>query len=172
MTDTAFDKAFTELVGLEGNYSGDEKDPGNWTSGVVNKGECKGTMYGISAASYPTKDIAGLSLPAAKAIYWTDFWSKLRCSTLPDAVAIALFKEGVNLGVEGAAKALQRSLKTTPDGSIGQLTIGLATSRAPREVLMGFLGECAYDYTQMSNFKLDGRGWLNRVIRTAVEASI
>src|SRR5580698_2089160 len=124
-----FDNAFTELVGIEGKYSSDEKDPGNWTSGKVEVGVCKGTMYGISAAAYPNLDIAGLTLQKAKAIYLQDFWNKLLCSQFPDPVAVALFKEGVNLGVEGAARALQRSLRVNPDGVIGQITVGLATSQ-------------------------------------------
>jgi lysozyme family protein len=169
---SAFDVAFEQLVGLEGRYSSDESDPGNWTSGKVGTGECRGTMYGISAAAYPTLDIAGLSLAKAKSIYFTDYWAKLRCSNFPDAIAIALFKEGVNLGVEGAAKALQKSLRATVDGNIGQLTIGLATAKAPKDCLTDFLTQCAYDYTQMENFKIDGKGWLSRVIKTAVESTL
>lgn len=168
----AFTRAFTEVVGLEGKYSHDENDPGNWTGGEVNKGELKGTMYGISAAAYPQLDIAALGVPQVKQIYREDFWNKLRCDTLPDAIAGALFKEGVNLGVSGAAKAFQRSLKVTVDGNIGQLTTGIATSSPPKDVLCNFLTECAYEYTQMSKFQLYGKGWLSRVIKTAVEAQL
>lgn len=168
-----FNQAFTDLIGLEGKYSNDDRDPGNWTGGAINVGELKGTMYGVSAASYPKEDIAALTLQRAKAIYLTDYWNKLRCSTLPSPIAVALFKEGVNLGVEGAAKAFQRSLKDHQiDGVIGQVTIGLATSTAPKEVLCNFLSECAYAYTQMGNFNIDGKGWLSRVIKTAVEAQL
>lgn len=169
---SAFDVAFTELVGIEGRYSNDERDPGNWTGGKVGAGELKGTMYGISAASYPKLDIAGISLSQAKGIYLTDFWDRLRCDQLPDAVASALFKEGVNLGVTGAAKAFQRSLKTESDGHIGQITVGIATSSPPKDVLVNFLTECLYEYTQMELFKVDGRGWTARVIKTAVEANL
>jgi lysozyme family protein len=168
----SFDTAFSELVGLEGKFSGDERDPGNWTSGKVEVGELKGTMYGISAAAYPSIDIAGLTPQKAKAIYLQDYWNKLLCSQFPDAVATALFKEGVNLGVSGAAKALQRSLKVNADGIIGQITVGLATSSPPKEVLCAFLTECAVEYVAMANFKIDGRGWLSRVIKTAVESQL
>jgi lysozyme family protein len=169
----AFNTAFAQTIGLEGKYSNDEKDPGNWTGGAVNKGELKGTMYGISAAAYPTLDIPSLGLPQVKGIYQKDFWDRLRCDTLPDIVAIALFKEGVNMGPTGAAKALQRSLRVTPaDGVIGQVTTGVATSTAPKQVLEGFLTECAYEYTQMENFDKYGKGWLSRVIQTAVEATL
>jgi lysozyme family protein len=169
---SAFDVAFKQLIGLEGNYSNTESDPGNWTGGAVNSGELKGTMYGISAASYPKLDIAGIGVAQAKSIYLSDFWDRLRCDNFPDPIAIALFKEGVNMGVSGAAKALQRSLKLTPDGDIGQLTIGIATSSPPATVLENFLTEVLFEYTQMPLFKVDGRGWTSRVIKTAVEAAL
>jgi lysozyme family protein len=169
---SAFDTAFTELVGIEGKYSDDERDPGNWTGGKVNAGTLKGTMYGISAAAYPSLDIARLGLPQAKSIYLTDFWDKLRCDQLPDAVAVALFKEGVNMGVEGAARVFQRSLKTTDDGHIGQITVGIANSTPPKDVLTQFLTECLVDYMGMANFKIDGKGWTARVIKTALEAKL
>jgi lysozyme family protein len=168
----AFNTAFAQLLVLEKGYSNDERDPGNWTGGAVGKGELRGTMYGISAAAYPALDIPSLSPAQVKQIYLQDYWSKLRCDTLPDVVAIALFKEGVNLGVDGAAKAFQRSLRVTADGNIGQITIGIATSHPPKEVLEEFLTECAWEYTRMSNFDVDGKGWLSRVIQTAVEAQL
>jgi len=168
----SFNTSFSQLIGLEGKYSNDENDPGNWTGGAVNTGELRGTMYGISAAAYPKIDIASLSLAKAKGIYLTDFWDALKCDNFPDAVAGALFKEGVNMGVVGASKAFQRSLKLIPDGVIGQLTIGIATSSPPLIVLTQFLTECAYEYTQMKQFDRYGKGWLSRVIKTAVEAQL
>lgn len=171
---TTFDTAFDELIGLEGKYSDDASDPGNWTGGSVNVGKLKGTAWGISAASYPDLDIIALAGDRlkAKAIYLKDFWSVLKCDNFPDAIAIALFKEGVNLGVYAAAKALQRSLKVTVDGVLGQLTIGIATSSPAQDVLVNFLTECANEYVQMKQFALYGKGWLKRVVRTAVEAKL
>ena len=167
----AFDRAFEELVGLEGRFSDDENDPGNWTGGAKNKGVLKGTKFGVSAKAYPDLDIVNLSLFDAKKIYLRDYWAKLHCDALPDCVAVALFKEGVNLGVDGAAKALQRALRVVVDGDIGQVTIGSAHAQPPKEIMVEFLTQCAYDYTKMPNFIEDGKGWLARVIKTAVEAT-
>jgi lysozyme family protein len=167
----AFNTAFKDLIGLEGNFSNDENDPGNWTGGAVNNGTLKGTKYGISAAAYPNEDIVNLQLSRAQTLYQQDYWDKMKCDALPTEVAIALFKEGVNLGCEGAIKCLQNSLKVTPDGIMGQLTIGCATRISEIEVVIGFLTQCAYAYTQMANFKIDGKGWLSRVIKTAVESA-
>jgi len=169
----SFDLAFKQVVGLEGKFSDDETDPGNWTTGVVNTGELKGTMYGISAKSYPTLDIKNLTLPKVKDIYLRDFWNKIGGDLLPDIVSVALFKEAVNLGTHGAVTMLQKSLKIEPsDGVIGQITVGVATSHPPMLVLQQFLTECAYAYTKMALFQRDGKGWLSRVIKTALEGQL
>ena len=38
-----FDEAFRRLIGHEGGYSTDRRDPGNWTGGKVGVGILKGT---------------------------------------------------------------------------------------------------------------------------------
>lgn len=52
-----FDKAFDRLIGHEAGYSNDRRDPGNWTGGIVGKGQLKGTKFGIAANTYPNLDI-------------------------------------------------------------------------------------------------------------------
>lgn len=166
----SFELAFTQLVGIEGKYSDDENDPGNWTGGVVNQGELRGTMYGISAKAYPKIDIKSLTLSTAQALYRRDYWDKVKGDLLPNVVSVAVFKEAVNLGVEGAIKALQRSLKVDPDGDLGQVTVGIAANHPPLLTVKGFLTECAFEYTQMANWPKYGKGWLARIIQTALEA--
>lgn len=168
----SFEAAFADLAALEGGYSADDRDPGNWTGGACGRGELRGTNCGISAAAYPKLDIANLQLSQIKDLYLVDYWDKIRGDTLPDVVATALFKEAVNLGVSGAVKALQRSLRLEPDGIMGQITQGHATAQPPAIVINDFLTECAMEYVGMSNFKQDGRGWISRVIKTALEAKL
>ena len=55
-----FDEAFRRLIGHEGGYSTDRRDPGNWTGGKVGVGVLKGTKYGIAANTYPNLDIKNL----------------------------------------------------------------------------------------------------------------
>jgi hypothetical protein len=50
MTKMGFDRAFEETIGLEGGFSRNPDDNGNWTGGRRGLGELKGTKYGISAA--------------------------------------------------------------------------------------------------------------------------
>ena len=38
---SAFDAAFAAVIGVEGAYSSDPSDPGNWTGGVVGSGKLR-----------------------------------------------------------------------------------------------------------------------------------
>ena len=69
MSKLTFDQAFERLIGHEGNFTNDKDDRGNWTTGIIGKGQLKGTKYGISAMTYPQLDIKNLTLDQAKQIY-------------------------------------------------------------------------------------------------------
>lgn len=168
----SFSQAFTDLVDIEKGFSDDPKDSGNWTGGAEGKGALNGTMYGISAAAYPTLKIQTLSLSAAKNIYLSDYWDRMRCDALPDPVACALFKQAVNQGVSGAIKTFQKSLGVEVDGSIGPLTIGNASRIPPAEVIENFLTECAAFYMSLPEWEHDGEGWMRRLIKTALQADV
>jgi lysozyme family protein len=77
--DDFFPRAFAALIGPEGDYSAVREDPGNWTGGAVGHGLRRGTKYGISAASFPTLDIQGLTLEQARAIYRALYWDRMGC---------------------------------------------------------------------------------------------
>ncbi|MDH1334083.1 hypothetical protein N5D77_07565 [Comamonas thiooxydans] len=68
-----FDKAFDRLIGHEGKFTNNPKDDGNWTGGKQDRGELKGTKFGIAANTYPHLDIKSLTIEQAKAIYREDF---------------------------------------------------------------------------------------------------
>jgi lysozyme family protein len=168
---SAFDDAFDELIGLEGGYSDDERDPGNWTGGKVGVGELKGTNWGISASQYPKLDIRSLTRDQAKSIYHSDFWGAMHLDAVPAQVAKAVFKFGVNEGPKTAVMLLQKALKIKQDGDIGQITIGIINQTPLREVVVDFCAEAALHYTGLPGFAVEGRGWLRRAVRTAVESA-
>lgn len=78
-----FDHCFAFTVGSEGGYTSDSADKGNWTGGAVGAGVLKGTKYGISAAEYPTLDIANLTQADAETIYRKDYWPGIRAPRCP-----------------------------------------------------------------------------------------
>lgn len=93
----SFDRAFEIVVGVEGGYVDDPRDPG---------GE---TKFGISKRSYPALDIKNLTLDQARDIYLHDYWLKAGCDQLvDDAMAILIFDAAVNMGVD---RAKQLSMK-------------------------------------------------------------
>jgi hypothetical protein len=99
-----YDKIFRTIINVEGAFTNNPRDRGNWTSGIIGRGELKGTKYGISAMSYPHLDIKNLTLQQAKDIYYKDYWLKAGCHQLPPDAALFVFDMAVNSGV-GAALA-------------------------------------------------------------------
>lgn len=173
MADSAFIRAFSFVSShsIEGGFSADPKDAGNWTGGEPGKGELRGTKYGISAAQYPQLDIANLSLAQARDIYERDYWRAARCNELPARLALVHFAFYLNTRPEYAAKCLQAAVGVTRDGVIGPMTIRAAKITDQNESVPNYLAEQAMYYTKFKTFPEHGRGWLERVVRTAMEAA-
>lgn len=93
---TDFDRAFEIVVGLEGGYTNNAKDPG---------GE---TKYGISKKAYPSVDIQNLTLDQAKGIYAKDYWLAARCADHKWPLCLYVFDCAVNQGV-GVATSIPKS---------------------------------------------------------------
>jgi lysozyme family protein len=115
---TAFDAAFTAVLGAEGGYVNNPADPGGETN------------WGISRRSYPDLDIAHLTWDDAKAIYRRDFWDKIQGDKLPPPLAMIVFDSAVNNGPARAAKWLQRAVGVTEDGIIGPATLAADCEQA------------------------------------------
>ena len=160
---TAFNKAFGNVIGVEGGFSNDPKDPGNWTGGKEGSGKLNGTKYGVSAASYPSLDIQSITLDDAKAIYYRDFWQVINGDAFPFPVSNALFDCAINSGCASAAKLLQRSLGVVSDGEIGKQTIAAAQAKDQTELLIDFLTARAVFYARLAKFELYGKGWMKRL---------
>lgn len=127
-----FDKAFELTIGIEGAFTDDPNDNGNWTGGKRDVGMLMGTKYGIAANTYGEalldmgKTIKNLTLEDAKNIYWTDWWSPMKCDYLPEKYRYPLFSAAINCGMTKAIKWLQLSVGTPSDGIIGPKTISAA----------------------------------------------
>ena len=98
MTTAVFNLMFDKLIGAEGGFQNDPNDRGNWTSGIIGKGECKGTKYGVSAMAYPDLDIENLTIEQAKKIFYNDYWCKVKADNLPDALSIMVSDTAYNSG--------------------------------------------------------------------------
>ena len=166
-----FEGAFEYTVGREGLFSDDPHDPGNWTGGDCGKGELRGTKYGISAKAYPGLDIKNLSLQQAKEIYERDYWAAAMCHTLPPAIAFCVFDCAVNQGVSRALRCLQRAIGVNDDGRFGPHSRAALVRFDPDDVVEYFQAERVLEYVLAGTWEKYKRGWMRRVIGTAVEAS-
>lgn len=168
MTDT-FPLALEWLGPIEGGYSDDPDDRGNWTGGAPGVGELKGTKYGISAKQYPEEDIKNLTKERAHELYRRDYWAHYHCDQLPPALGLCLFDAVVQHRPTTAVKMLQYAVGARADGFIGPQTINHA-SRAPqilamREMLRRRL-ELYHDIV-LGDSRQDKHlsGWFNRILR-------
>ena len=148
---TLFDQCFDKLMGHEGGYVNNAKDPGGETN------------WGISKRSYPQIDIKNLSREGAKAIYKTDYWDRAQCDRLPPTLAYLLFDCAVNSGIGQAVRFLQRAVGVADDGQIGPLTLA-AVQRIDQESLCAkFLGQRLDFMTRLSTWDVFGKGWARRI---------
>jgi lysozyme family protein len=160
---TAFDTSFASVVNVEGGFQNDPGDSGNWTGGRIGVGTNQGTKYGISAASFPTVNIAALTLDQAKAIYKAGYWDPLQLDQLDAGLAFQCFDASVNCGVVTAAKWMQRAAGVGQDGIIGAQSIGALRTADPWRMA------CRVDaYRLLSNAQAGawatyGKGWTNRL---------
>lgn len=149
----AFLSAVARVLAAEGGYVNDAHDPG---------GE---TKFGISKRSYPTVDIAKLTLDQATAIYERDFWAPIHGDELPYPVALIVFDGAVNQGVRTAIRHLQQALGVTDDGIIGPATIMAAKSAKDPVGLAGrVIRRRILAYATLDGWTRYGPGWVQRCL--------
>ena len=163
MSKLTFDQAFERLIGHEGSFTNDKKDRGNWTTGIIGKGQLKGTKYGISAMTYPQLDIKNLTLGQAKQIYKRDWWDALSANSLDTAIVFQVWDFAINAGMATAKRKLQSAVGVADDGIIGNITLKAINSADLNDVLMKFNAERLTYYTKLSTWPTYGKGWTNRV---------
>ena len=154
---SAFLEAFQLIVGEEGGYVNDPRDPG---------GE---TMYGISKRAYPNEDIAAMTLGRAREIYLADYWHPVHGDDLPRPWALSVFDTAVNMGVGTAIRLMQDALGVMVDGKLGPRTIAAARDADNRK-LARFYALRAIRYAENPNFQTYDYGWLPRSFLVAIAA--
>ena len=157
-----FDEAFERLIGHEGAFSDDPRDPGSWTGGRVNVGQLKGTKFGIAANTYGDLDIRSLTLAQAKVIYYRDWWLKAGADEFHPAIVFQMWDFAVNAGMGTAKRALQYAAGVAVDGQVGPLTITAVKAAALNDILLRFNAYRLRHYTSLSTWNTHGKGWTNR----------
>jgi lysozyme family protein len=168
---SSFDSCFAFTISVEGDYTSDPNDPGNWTGGVVGKGRILGTKYGISAAAYPGTDIPSLTLEEAKAIYRQNQWSTIDGESLAPELAMVMFDSAVNSGASRAIIWLQNALAVTADGILGAETKAALAGADPAQVAREVVARRIDFLAQLSTWARFGLGWSRRVTELAFTAA-
>jgi lysozyme family protein len=149
-----FDQAFDILIGHEGGYANDARDPG---------GE---TMWGVTARVARKNgyvgDMRDLPRETAKVIYKAKYWDAIAADRLPEKARYAIFDTAVNSGPVKAIELLQRVLGVGEDGVIGPLTVD-AMQRANGLLLaVTYIAERLDFLTCLPTWGAFGKGWTRR----------
>lgn len=166
-----FDEAFERLIGSEGGFSKDPRDPGNWTGGRLGVGELKGTKYGLAANTYPDLDIEHLTLEQAKRVYERDWWLKIGADQIPPALAYQVWQFAVNAGMGTAKRAMQFAAGVAEDGRVGPITLAAVAAADLNDLLMRFNARVLEHYASLSTFATFGKGWTRRVAQNLLYAA-
>ena len=162
MTDL-FSAIFTVLIGEEGGYTNDPKDPGGETN------------WGIDKRSHPNVDIKNLTQDQAKQIYLEDYWifqkspAQFSGDNLPPALALMMFDAAVNNGPVRAREWLQAAVGVATDGVIGSQTlaalrVALADpALGPDGLAAEFLARRIDFMATLSTWSYFGLGWSRRL---------
>lgn len=149
-----FDQAFDLLIGHEGGYANDPRDPGGETMWGITARVARATGYAGAMKDFPRD--------AAKAIARAQYWNPVKADQLPDSVRFDVFDAAYNSGVTQAAKWLQRAVGTKDDGVIGPATI-VAAQAAGQMLAAHFNGQRLQFMTDLAGWSAFGKGWARRV---------
>jgi len=146
-----FDTAFDRLMGHEGGYVNNPRDPGGETN------------WGVSKRSYPGEDIRAMTRERAKMIFRRDFWDRINADRFHDGVAFQLSDLAYNSGAETAVRLFQRALRVSDDGHWGPISQAAANAMSEPDQIMR-LNAVRLDWlTYRSNWPDASRGWARRI---------
>lgn len=170
---SVFADALPSVIGVEGGsaVSLDPMDKGNWTGGEIGKGDLRGTKFGISAASFPTVDIAALTLDQVRLIYLSNYWLPVYADLIEQAPALLLFDAAVNHGVAAAIRMLQAALGVPADGVIGPETKAAMQDADQDALAVELSARRSMHYVSASGFDNYGLGWMRRLASITYRAA-
>ena len=150
-----FDDAFDRLLGHEGGYANDPRDPG---------GE---TMWGITRrvalANSNSAPMREMTQAQAKAMYLPLYWNAACIDRLPDELRFHVFDAAVNSGVGQAVRWLQQAVGAVDDGVVGPETLGALSAMPGAVAAARFTGHRLKFMTSLKTWPAFGRGWANRI---------
>ena len=87
----------------------------------------------------------------------------MSCDSFDFALAFQLFDAAVNHGLLNARKILQRAVGVKDDGVIGSVSLAAIHQQPVFALVSLFNSKRISFYTNISNFNVYGKGWMNRM---------
>lgn len=158
---SSFDLAFEALIGNEGGYSNNLKDPG---------GE---TMWGVTARVARAWGYTGLmvNLPreTAKQIAKALYWDPLHCDEYDPRVAFQIFDANYNGG--HVVLWMQQAALVRADGALGPVTIAAVKAAAVHPFIMRFTAMRQNYLTVCGPWSWAGAGWIHRTSHNLIRGA-
>ena len=159
--DERFKKIVDIVLGHEGGYVNDSRDPGGETN------------WSISKRSYPNVNIAILTKKNATKIYYNDYYLPNKYDKLHAKSALVCFDSAVNSGSKQANKWLQEAVGATPDGVIGPNTLdeynAYVRANGEIKVVENILYNRLIFMSNLAIWPTYKKGWTRRIISLALE---
>lgn len=146
-----FLRAIDRVLGHEGGYVNNPKDPGGETN------------WGISKRSYPAVSIKELTRNQAVALYHRDFWIRAHCEELSDGAGYQLLDSAVNSGIGQSIRFMQRAVGVADDGIYGPMTRAACEKMSESDFILRFLAERLDFMTRLKSWDSFGKGWARRI---------
>ena len=150
-----FDLAFDALLGHEGGFVDNPKDPGGATRWGITERVARANGYVGDMSEFPVE--------RAKQIARWEYWDAVQADQLPAQLRYAVFDAAYNSGPVQAVHWLQRALGVKADGVIGTQTRLAAQQCAPDRVLACMLGMRLQFMTNLPTWNTFGKGWARRI---------
>ena len=157
-----FAAALKTVLGFEGGYVNNPKDPG----GATNMGVTQRVYTAWrQARGLPAQEVRQISSGEVATIYRNEYANPVRFDDLPSGVDLIVFDGAVNSGVSRSVKWLQKAVRVTQDGQIGPMTLSAARSMDSASIINS-IADTRLSFLQgLRTWSTFGRGWKSRVVQ-------
>jgi lysozyme family protein len=165
-----WDFAFTKMIGHEGGFTDDPRDPGNTLPdgrpGCTNLGVTQRAWEAYVGKQVTHDEMRALTPATVKPFYKTQYWDKVRGDELPHGVDYVVFDTCVNSGPSRATKMLQEALGANPDGILGPMTLMAVRAVQPDALVSDVCERRLAFMKSLPRWDTYGNGWERRVQET------
>ena len=159
-------QSFELMLKSEGGYVNHPSDPG----GRTNLGVTQATWENWIGRQSDEAEMRSLTPNKVESMYRKKYWDAVRGDELKVGIDYLMFDFAVNAGAGRAIKTLQTAIGVPVDGGFGPITMAAVKSFEPVKLIEQFSQAKEDFYRGLTQFKIFGEGWLNRVAKVKAEA--